>query len=241
MKSHGQIAAEIGELVARKNVAYGDSLAMVGTILALHFPQGIPLDRYDDAFLLARIFDKTMRFAQKNDPLGESPLTDIAGYAIAGLGHQQHMKEHDPRWQGNANGPDAHISSSVKQPASAEMSAKPGTRSTGCASSEAGPTPSEPASAPSAKTSSVASPTCSTSSAATAATILSSESADDRRRWREALPHNQNVWISRNTHGHCAACDKYLPSRADRRYWKTSDAWCFAACTDDCALFLGAQ
>lgn len=242
MKSHQEIAAEIGELVAQKNLAYGDSLGMVGVILALHFPHGIPLERYDDAFLLARIFDKTMRFAENNDPHGECPLTDIAGYAIAGLDQQQ-RKEHDQTWQGSANGPDAQNSSPAPLPASAAPTASSPTRPTRCASREPRPTPSEPGSLPSAKTSSAASPSCSTNSAATATTIQSA-SAAAQRRGRKELPQHLKLWLDLNRSGRCAACEEPVSIFGNRLYTRKHsgfDWFILTTCSDHCAHFLEAQ
>jgi hypothetical protein len=79
-----QIGREIGALVDEKNTAYGSSFAKCGDFLRLLYPDGIPVEKYKDALLLVRIFDKQMRIATAKDALGESPYKDIAGYGILG-------------------------------------------------------------------------------------------------------------------------------------------------------------
>ena|SRR5271157_1346018 len=79
-----KLAEEIGELVEKKNVAYGSAFEKVGEFLKLLYPHGINIHQYDDALLMVRIFDKQMRIATKKDALGESPYRDIAGYGILG-------------------------------------------------------------------------------------------------------------------------------------------------------------
>lgn len=78
------IAQQIGELVEQKNAAYGSSFAKTGDFLRLLYPDGIVPEKYDDALLLVRVFDKQMRIATDRDALGESPWCDIAGYGILG-------------------------------------------------------------------------------------------------------------------------------------------------------------
>jgi hypothetical protein len=75
---------EIGELVAKKNAAYGSSFAKSGDFLKLLYPDGIRPDQYQDALLLVRIFDKQMRIATAKAALDENPYRDIAGYGILG-------------------------------------------------------------------------------------------------------------------------------------------------------------
>lgn len=117
MKTFTNLGTEIGALVEQKNAAYGSSFAVAGDFLRLLFPKGIPADRFDDALLMARIFDKQMRIATDQDAFGESPYQDIAGYGILGL-HLQQRKKESTTWPGSANVPDAS-SSSKAQPISA--------------------------------------------------------------------------------------------------------------------------
>ena len=79
---YSQRGKEIGELVERKNKAYGDSFAKSGEILRILYPDGIEPDQYDDVLAIARIIDKLFRIATDRDALGERPYEDIAGYSI---------------------------------------------------------------------------------------------------------------------------------------------------------------
>ena len=79
---YSQRGKEIGELVERKNKAYGDSFAKSGDILRILFPNGIEPDQYDDVLAIARIIDKLFRIATDRDALGERPYEDIAGYSL---------------------------------------------------------------------------------------------------------------------------------------------------------------
>jgi hypothetical protein len=79
-----ELAAQIGELLTKKNAAYGSSFEKCGDFLRLLYPDGISPEKYNDALLLVRIFDKQMRIATAKDAFGESPYLDIAGYGILG-------------------------------------------------------------------------------------------------------------------------------------------------------------
>ena len=79
---YSQRGKEIGELVERKNKAYGDSFAKSGDILRILYPNGIKPDQYDDVLAITRIIDKLFRIATDRDGLDESPWEDIAGYSI---------------------------------------------------------------------------------------------------------------------------------------------------------------
>jgi hypothetical protein len=80
-----ELGMALGQLVERKNRAYGDSFSKSGAFLRLLYPNGIQPEQYDDALLLARIFDKQMRVATAKDAFDESPYEDIAGYGLLGL------------------------------------------------------------------------------------------------------------------------------------------------------------
>jgi hypothetical protein len=122
MKTFAELGTEIGELVERKNAAYGSSFSVAGEFLALCYPDGLQPAQYADALLLVRIFDKQMRIATDRDALGESPYADISGYGILGAHMHQQRKAQEP-WQGSASAPDAAKSSETKQPVSAEQPA----------------------------------------------------------------------------------------------------------------------
>ena len=76
------LATELGKLLAEKNQAYGDAFSKTTQILTLLYPQGIKVQQYKDVHVLVRMLDKMSRIAQDNDPMGESPYKDLAGYAI---------------------------------------------------------------------------------------------------------------------------------------------------------------
>jgi hypothetical protein len=77
-----QLATDLGKLLAEKNQAYGDAFSKTTEILTLLYPNGIKVEQYKDVHVLVRMLDKMSRIAQDNDPMGESPYKDLAGYAI---------------------------------------------------------------------------------------------------------------------------------------------------------------
>ena len=78
------IAAECAKITAEKNLAYGSSFSKSGAFLELLYPDGIKTEQFVDALLIARIFDKLMRIANRKDAFGESPYKDIIGYGLCG-------------------------------------------------------------------------------------------------------------------------------------------------------------
>lgn len=83
-ESYEQIAQQIGKLVDEKNKAYGDSFHKSGEFLELLWPNGIPVEKYEDALALVRIFDKCMRIANQKNAFEEDPYKDISGYGLLG-------------------------------------------------------------------------------------------------------------------------------------------------------------
>jgi hypothetical protein len=79
-----QIASKLGNLLESKNAAYGNAFNNTGHILRLLYPGGIGPEQYGDVALVVRILDKLSRIATNNDPAGESPYMDIAGYGMLG-------------------------------------------------------------------------------------------------------------------------------------------------------------
>ena len=77
-----QLATDLGKLLAEKNQAYGDAFSKTTQILTLLYPNGIKVEQFKDVHVLVRMLDKMSRIAQDNDPMGESPYKDLAGYAI---------------------------------------------------------------------------------------------------------------------------------------------------------------
>ncbi|MDD4339238.1 MAG: hypothetical protein PHV00_06110 [Syntrophales bacterium] len=89
------VGAEIGRLVDRKQKAYGRSFDRTGEILRVLYPHGVAPERYDDLAAMIRIIDKFFRIARhRNDPMQESPWTDVAGYAL--LKNRDYRAEQDP-------------------------------------------------------------------------------------------------------------------------------------------------
>lgn len=82
-------AKEIGELVTEKNRAYGDSHNKSAEFLKILFPNGVPVEQYNDMLTMVRVFDKQMRIATDKDALGESPWRDIMGYALLKVADQE--------------------------------------------------------------------------------------------------------------------------------------------------------
>lgn len=89
---YAEIGRSIGELVETKQVAYGDSFGKSGQIVRILYPDGIPLEKLDDALTVVRVIDKLFRIATDRDALGESPWKDIAGYAILSLRRMENSK-----------------------------------------------------------------------------------------------------------------------------------------------------
>jgi hypothetical protein len=91
MGKHEEIGQEIGELVDRKNAAYGNSFDLSGEFLRLLYPNGLKPEQYHDALSLVRIFDKMKRIASDARAFGENPYQDIAGYSILAVRRDREM------------------------------------------------------------------------------------------------------------------------------------------------------
>lgn len=91
--SFENLGAEVGRICQEKNEAYGDSYGKGGEVLKILFPNGVKPEQYDDMLALARIIDKLFRLANKRDAYGESPMKDIAGYALLGLQRDEKAKQ----------------------------------------------------------------------------------------------------------------------------------------------------
>jgi hypothetical protein len=84
-KEYIRIGTEIGELVGRKQTAYGDSFARSGECLRQMYPNGIKPEQYDDLLTIARILDKLFRIANDPTAFEENPYTDVTGYGLLGV------------------------------------------------------------------------------------------------------------------------------------------------------------
>jgi len=89
LRSFVEIGQSVGELLAKKNAAYGDSFAKSGAVLAQMFPNGVPVDKFQDMLAITRIIDKLFRVATDKAAFSEDPWMDIAGYAVLAVHSQQ--------------------------------------------------------------------------------------------------------------------------------------------------------
>ncbi len=80
-----KIASDLATLLEQKNLAYGDAFAKTTQILELLYPEGIKVEQYKDVHVIVRMLDKISRIAKDNDPMGESPYQDLAGYCLLAL------------------------------------------------------------------------------------------------------------------------------------------------------------
>ena len=85
MADYSEIGKNIGEVVNQKQIAYGDSFGKSGQVLKILYPNGIAPEQYSDVLCVTRIVDKLFRIATEKDAFGESPYSDIAGYALLGM------------------------------------------------------------------------------------------------------------------------------------------------------------
>jgi hypothetical protein len=205
MKSFQQIGTDIGELVQRKNAAYGSSFEDAGKIMAILYPDGITLGQLDHALLTVRILDKLKRVATDKDAFGESPFGDIAGYGILGV-YMDLKKKESAQPCVSVSCPDAANSSkepaagagqsakvnSSKQSASESASSQ---RQRVRAHSTASSNDSAPAPAPDAK--------------------LPSPSSSAARSVSDPWPNPSQVaqWEQLNADGNCALCAEKLNSK----------------------------
>lgn len=93
--NYEDIGFEVGELVQRKQRAYGDSFGRSGDCLRQMFPNGIKPEQYDDLLTIARILDKLFRIANNPKAFNENPYQDIVGYGL--LGMKRHMENNNER------------------------------------------------------------------------------------------------------------------------------------------------
>jgi tRNA A37 threonylcarbamoyltransferase TsaD len=80
-----KIASDLATLLEQKNLAYGNAFAKTTQILELLYPEGIKVEQYKDIHVIVRMLDKISRIAKDNDPMGESPYQDLAGYCLLAL------------------------------------------------------------------------------------------------------------------------------------------------------------
>ena len=85
------LGAQIGQLVCKKQAAYGNAFGRAGDVLRVLYPNGVKPEQYDDMLAVTRIVDKLFRIATMKDAFDESPFADIAGYGL--LGAQRHAEK----------------------------------------------------------------------------------------------------------------------------------------------------
>lgn len=92
---YSQVGFQIGMMVAEKQAAYGDSFGKSREVMEILYPDGVSLEKLGDCLTVVRIIDKLFRIATDRDALGESPWTDIAGYALLATVRQAGSKAGD--------------------------------------------------------------------------------------------------------------------------------------------------
>ena len=85
----------VGELVGRKQKAYGDSFGRSGECLRQMFPDGIKPEQYDDLLTIARIIDKLFRIANNSGAFEENPYQDIVGYGLLAMNRHNSSNDKD--------------------------------------------------------------------------------------------------------------------------------------------------
>lgn len=89
---YSKIGKQIGQLVSKKQLAYGDSFGKAGQVLKILYPKGIPIDKIDDVLTITRIIDKIFRIANKKDAFDEDPYADIVGYGLLAVVKNKNKK-----------------------------------------------------------------------------------------------------------------------------------------------------
>lgn len=80
-----EAAMDVAEVVKEKQLTYGDSFGQSGRVLEILYPDGIPVDKLNDALTITRIVDKLFRIANQKEAFDESPYKDICGYCLLAL------------------------------------------------------------------------------------------------------------------------------------------------------------
>lgn len=83
-----ELGLRIGGVLAVKNAAYGNSFGVSSQFLELLYPNGVQVKDFPNMLTLVRMWDKMKRIATDKDAFGESPYSDLAGYAMLALVQQ---------------------------------------------------------------------------------------------------------------------------------------------------------
>lgn len=87
--TYEKIGKEIGELLERKQISYGNSFSKACKIFEVLYPNGIKPEQYTEMLTLIRMIDKLFRIATDKDQFQEDSFKDLAGYAILMLGQKE--------------------------------------------------------------------------------------------------------------------------------------------------------
>lgn len=96
-KNFVDIGHEIGLLLREKNASYGNSFEESEKVLKVLFPDGVPVEKYQDFLTITRIIDKLFRIATDKNAFSEDPWRDIAGYSILSIWSQQKTVQFEMR------------------------------------------------------------------------------------------------------------------------------------------------
>jgi hypothetical protein len=77
-----EMGTSLGETVAEKNAAYGDSVRKVAKIASILYPNGVTVSQIPQLLFTVRIIDKLSRIANDQNFGGEDPALDIGGYSL---------------------------------------------------------------------------------------------------------------------------------------------------------------
>lgn len=84
---------DLGPFLVQKNEAYGDATRRIVSVLESFYPNGIPHNQIQNCYYMIQILNKLSRIAENNDPFGEDPWLDCAGYSV--LAHSKGKLDKD--------------------------------------------------------------------------------------------------------------------------------------------------
>ena len=94
-KDFAGLGFDVGDLVEKKQKAYGDSFGRSGECLRQMFPDCIKPEQYDDLLTIARIIDKLFRIANDANAFEENPYQDIVGYGLLAMNRHNSSNDKD--------------------------------------------------------------------------------------------------------------------------------------------------
>ena|SRR3990167_2387153 len=87
-----ETAEFLGPFLVKKDLAYGDATRKIIRCLKEYYPDGIPHDQIHNVYFMIQINNKFCRIATDNDPFGENPWLDIAGYSLLAYANHELRK-----------------------------------------------------------------------------------------------------------------------------------------------------